>query len=200
MNWPQKTHKLKTGQKIGEWTLIQKIPYIKSESSNKRLKWRVQCSCGQRETVPEYYMIRPHSPRLHCGCKNKSIFTYHPLEYRVWMMMHTRCEDPKHVAFKHYGGRGIGVCAEWHKSRGEEGFKAFIEYMGPRKSTRFSIDRIDNNKGYEPGNVRWATSKQQRANQRTPEQLAEDRKKYNDKQRKAVDGNREGNNPQSDAV
>lgn len=180
-NHPQKTHKLQTGQKIGEWTLIQRIPYNKNAASNLRLKWRVQCSCGTRETLPEYYMLRGHSPKKHCGCKNKSLYTHNPQEYRIWNMMHVRTEDPRHMAFKHYGGRGIKVCAEWHKSRGIDGFAAFLDFVGKRPSPQHTIDRVDNNLGYQPyqadgvtRQVRWATADVQRANQRTPEQVAAD--------------------------
>lgn len=185
MNHPQKTHKLQTGQVVGYFTLIQKIPYNKNLASNMRLRWRVQCVCGNRETLPEYYMLRDHSPKKHCGCKNKSLFTHNPQEYRIWMMMHVRCEDPRHEAYIHYGGRGIKVCAEWHKSRGIDGFKAFLEYVGKRPSPTHTIDRIDNNLGYQPfqadgvtRQLRWATPEQQRANQRTPEQAAQDRAAY----------------------
>lgn len=182
MNHPQKTHKLKLGDKLGDFELIQKIPYNGKLASNMRLRWRVQCVCGTRETLPEYYMLRDHSPKKHCGCKNKSLYTHYPQEYRIWNMMHVRCEDPRHMAFKHYGGRGIKVCAEWHKTRGIDGFKAFLDYIGPRPSPKHSIDRVNNDLGYQPfqadgvtRQLRWATSSEQRANQRTPEQLARDK-------------------------
>ena len=89
-------------------------------------------------------------------------------------MMHVRCYDPRHEAYKHYGGRGIGVCPEWHKDREDGlGFATFLEYIGPRPSPNHSIDRVDNNDGYRPfqkdgvtRQVRWATAVEQRANQR----------------------------------
>lgn len=95
-----------------------------------------------------------------------TIYSENPLEYRVWVMMHVRCEDPKHIAFKHYGGRGITVHSEWHKKNGKDGFKAFLEHVGKRPSLKYSLDRINNDGSYVPGNVRWATAKEQRANQR----------------------------------
>lgn len=170
-----KQHKLKTGQKIGEFVLIQKIPYNPKLSSNMRLKWRVECSCGLRITIPEYYMIRDHSPKTNCGCKRKTIKTHFKSEYGIWNMMHVRCEDPRHEAYKHYGGRGIKVCFEWNKINPDgKGFERFLEHVGKRPSMAHSIDRIDNDKGYQPGNVRWATADIQRANQRTPEQIRRD--------------------------
>lgn len=74
--------------------------------------------------------------------------------------MRTRCENPNSAAFKDYGSRGIAVCERWLD------FVNFYADMGPRPSERHSIDRLDNNKGYEPGNCRWATSKEQQRNRR----------------------------------
>lgn len=73
--------------------------------------------------------------------------------------MKSRCHNPKNHAYKWYGGRGITVCAEWRQS-----LAAFAAHVGPRPSPEHSIDRIDNSKGYEPGNVRWATVQAQKAN------------------------------------
>jgi len=75
--------------------------------------------------------------------------------------MKTRCENPACAAYARYGGRGITVCARWRDS-----FEAFLADVGPRPSPRHSIDRKDNDKGYEPGNCRWATPSEQNANQR----------------------------------
>lgn len=71
-----------------------------------------------------------------------------------------RCENPQNKAFSHYGGRGIAVCARWRS------FKDFLTDAGSRPSPKHSIDRIDNDRGYEPGNVRWATQKEQTRNTR----------------------------------
>jgi hypothetical protein len=70
-----------------------------------------------------------------------------------------RCHNKKHFAFKYYGGRGIVVCSEWRSS-----FDAFLAHIGPRPSKKHGIDRIDNSGCYEPGNVRWATMKEQTQN------------------------------------
>jgi len=75
--------------------------------------------------------------------------------------MKQRCCDPEHVAYPNYGGRGITVHVSWIGS-----FESFFEHVGPRPSPKHSIDRIDNDGNYEPGNVRWATAKQQRRNTR----------------------------------
>jgi hypothetical protein len=77
--------------------------------------------------------------------------------------MLARCENPKHHAFKNYGGRGITVYGPWHDPAV---FIAWIEQnLGPRPDG-CTMDRIDNDRGYEPGNLQWATRKHQQANQR----------------------------------
>lgn len=164
-----------------------KYPYDhKEKASNKRLSWHVRCICGKELKVPEYYMIRPHSPKTNCGCKRKTIKTEHPTEYGIWQMMHVRCYDKRHMAFKHYGGRGIHVCPEWHKENPDgKGFERFIAFIGKRPSMQHTIDRVDNNGSYYPfqadgvtRQVRWATKEVQRNNQRTPEQVQRDLAAY----------------------
>ena len=76
-------------------------------------------------------------------------------EYRSWNSMITRCYNPKAASYRYYGGKGIKVCEEWKSN-----FRAFYKDMGPRPEGT-TLDRIDGNKDYEPGNCRWATVKQQ---------------------------------------
>lgn len=76
-----------------------------------------------------------------------------------WNAMRDRCGNPNCVKFKNYGARGISVCERWSK------FSTFLADMGPRPMGT-SIDRINNDGNYEPNNCRWATSKEQAANQR----------------------------------
>jgi hypothetical protein len=91
----------------------------------------------------------------------------YPAEYRVWQAMVCRCTQPTHGAYERYGGRGIVVCERWHKQRLDGGFARFVEDMGAMPAPGYTIDRVDNDKGYEPGNCRWATRKEQSRNTST---------------------------------
>lgn len=80
----------------------------------------------------------------------------HPL-YESWLAMRQRCLNARHHAYGRYGGRGISICARW------DDFATFVADMGPRPSEKHSVDRINNDGNYEPGNCRWATAAEQSA-------------------------------------
>lgn len=82
-------------------------------------------------------------------------------EHIAWLSMKSRCKNPKHPRYKDWGGRGIKVCDRWNKS-----FSAFLQDVGFRPSDEYSIDRIDNDGNYEPGNVKWSTVQEQTHNRR----------------------------------
>jgi len=84
----------------------------------------------------------------------------YPQENHAWRDMRRRCNNPKHADYPLYGARGVKVCERWQK------FDNFIADMGPRPGKGYSIDRINNNGDYEPGNCKWATATEQSRNRR----------------------------------
>lgn len=81
-------------------------------------------------------------------------------EYNVWQCMRQRCNNPKYHSFHYYGGRGIQVSPRWRY------FEAFLADVGPRPSPQHKLERVRNDGDYEPGNVKWATDKEQARNRR----------------------------------
>ena len=136
---------------------------------NGKIVWSCRCACGTTIKAPAGSLRSGNT--TNCGCvrsaglrqRNTTHGLGKPPEYNSWANMIQRCHNPSRPKFRYYGGRGISVCAEWRDS-----FAAFLAYIGPRPSPRHSVDRFPDNDGnYEPGNVRWATQKEQVANSRS---------------------------------
>lgn len=88
-------------------------------------------------------------------------------EYWAWAKIVQRCTNPNCKSYKNYGARGIRICDRWlHGENGDTAFVCFIADVGERPSAKHSIDRINNDGHYEPGNVRWATKVEQENNKR----------------------------------
>lgn len=128
--------------------------------------WRCKCDCGTESLVSVYRLLSGHTTS--CGCRQRSVRLRHGAttgrvrspEFRAWVAMKQRCENPNVPHFDTWGGRGIGVCARWAD------FPTFLADMGPRPSAKHSLDRIDPNGNYEPGNCRWTTKDVQQHNVR----------------------------------
>lgn len=145
-----------TGKRIGRLTVIGPHPI---RTSYKMIRWICRCDCGKEKLITTANI---GSNTNSCGCLRNTqggLTRKHPL-WPIWSGMMQRCTDPNCEAYPNYGGRGIEVCARW------KSFPAFLEDMEPSYRTGLSIDREDNDKGYELSNCRWATAKQQGRNRR----------------------------------
>lgn len=163
--------RINSGDRFGRLSAIDRV-----RSDDGLLLWRFQCDCGAEVISNGQPMLRKGVGRwLSCGCYRRETLrgSTHPLHrhgkrgsrvYRIWNAMKQRCHNPNQPHYERYGGRGVFVCQAWRDS-----FEAFFEAMGEPPSDKHSIDRIDPNGGYEPGNCRWATASQQNRNKRPKE-------------------------------
>jgi len=156
-----------TGNKYGRLTVIERSKTKKGSITNTF--WLCRCDCG-KETIANGTELR-RGGRVGCGHKCKYYIEQrfkHGLsgtpEYTAWKGMLHRCDNREDNRYDDYGGRGIDVAREWRDK--DNGFIGFLNYVGNRPSKDHSLDRINPNGNYEPGNVRWATKMEQANNRR----------------------------------
>jgi hypothetical protein len=139
------------------------------EPGNVRWATRIEQSRNRRPflmTMKPSATVQPPRPQtppernLRRGINSRHGYSGTP-EYGAWHAMKGRCHCPTHHAYARYGGRGIRVCPEWHAS-----FEAFLRDVGLKPDRSFSLDRINPDGDYEPGNVRWADRSTQNRNRR----------------------------------
>lgn len=147
------------GQQFGKLVVVARA----ENASDGGSRWLCQCECGRKPVV--------HARSLRTGAKSCRVcchfgWTNHRTHgmartklYKVWDSMKQRCLNSNHPSFKDYGGRGIIVCQRWLK------FENFAADMG-KVPAGLTIERKNNDGGYEPSNCCWATRKEQRHNQR----------------------------------
>jgi hypothetical protein len=154
-----------TDERFGRLTVIERNGW----KGNKERAWSCRCDCGVEVTVSG--MVLRSGRSTSCGCLKRELAGVPnishgqtrdrawSLAYRSWASMKTRCMNPDAQNFKYYGGRGITVCDEWLT------FANFYVDMGDRPEGT-TLDRIDPDGDYEPGNCRWADKLTQARNKR----------------------------------
>ena len=150
-----------TGQRFGRLTVLRR------DNDTSPVYWRCQCDCGNVVVAQGGHLKTGNVSSCKCLARENTSRRslkhgkHNTPEYKCWQQLKERCLNTKGKDYHRYGARGITVHPEWAES-----FEAFLAHIGPRPAGFKSVDRINNAKGYEPGNVRWATPAMQSQNLR----------------------------------
>lgn len=159
----------KRGNRFKDLTNIRfgKLVAIKpiKKPCDRKMYWECICDCGKNVIVLSSNLTRNNSKS--CGCSRECIgerTTKHGMTetrmFKIWTGVRKRCTNPKCKSYHNYGGRGITISPKW------DNFINFYNDMKEGYADDLSLDRIDHNGNYEPGNCRWATQKTQNRNRR----------------------------------
>lgn len=156
-----RARRLAPGAHYGKLTFVGDT----GESRNGNRMGLFRCDCGREHHARINEVTRGHTRS--CGCTHHAPIRHgltKSTEFRTWASILQRCENSNNRSYENYGGRGIGMWPGWRTS-----FPAYYAYMAANLGERppgMTLDRIDNDRGYEPGNVRWATRSVQNSNRR----------------------------------
>lgn len=149
----RKIHRLElSGQKFGNWLVLEKGDL----GPRGEIYWSCRCDCGVIRDCRASLLRSGQT--TNCGCQRGTHRMTKTKTYKSWDSMRQRCNNPNSPDYSRYGGKGIKVCERWQAS-----FENFLSDVGERPEGK-SLDRIDNSRGYEPSNCRWATASEQQLN------------------------------------
>ena len=156
-----------------------KVKHFSHVDSKRRACWICECECGGLKTASTWHLRRARVQSCGClhseaarkqGLANRTVPIECQSEYTTWLNIKARCLNPKSHNYKDYGGRGVSVCSNWKND-----FARFLQDVGKKPTPDHQLDRINNDRNYEPGNVRWATKIENANNKRNSRFLT-----YND--------------------
>jgi hypothetical protein len=157
------------GHKFERLTIVAFLGIKTFAGGGRATMFRFRCDCGAEFDGQKSNVV---GKRIDCGCSKTVTRTApygshrHPLN-KTWHQMIARCENPAGKSFKDYGARGIRVCQRWKLGAGgRTGFECFVSDMGPRPPG-FTIERVQSDGNYEPGNCVWLSKADQSKNRRT---------------------------------
>jgi hypothetical protein len=156
-----------TGKKFGKLLVIERCEDKIYNRNRKTTQWNCVCDCD-KNVIVKVTSNALRDGKTHCGCV-KTIRYGHPTHgmtntrlFNIWGSVIQRCNNPNHMCYHNYGGRGIKLCDEWFDK-----FELFYDWaINNGYNENLSLDRIDNDKGYCPENCRWATPSEQQRNRR----------------------------------
>lgn len=153
-----------TGKRFGRLIVQCRVP---SRKKNHKPRWKCLCDCGNMIETQASQLQQGQTKSCRClmAERTREANTTHGKTgtriYRIWSGMLNRCRNPNSKDYTHYRKRGIHVCRAWYR------FESFYADMGEPPTGSHELERLDNSRGYEPGNCVWATATQQARNRRS---------------------------------